>query len=238
MDLKTPVSIRQFAKMVGRAESAVRKARDRQSISEGVTTDGKLIPEIAAREWGVEILPKFGGQPAKLVSVKKPDIGNTDTVVKRDTPKLVKIVKEKKPARKPALKKQPTTADEFVEEMMHELSVKITQEEVDNFDDEEEGEISEGTTKVEAERRIAIYKAKMAELAYKEKQKQLVDVSVVNTALFSFGAEIRSAVEGITNRSIDKILAVGSRHEAKRILDEEIYDTLNLLADISSRELI
>lgn len=215
MDLKNPVSNRQFAKMVGRAESAVRKAKERQSILEGVTADGKLIPEIAAREWGVEILTEFGGTSA---------VGKTDIrpVVKRDIPPV-----SKKPVRE---KKEPVTADDYVNEMMHDPVPKVSKKEIAEFDEQEEGGISEGTSKVEAERRIAIYKAKMAELAYNEKKGTLISIDKLKV-VYDYGSQMRTDLEGIPDRAIDEILAnAEDRKAAKKILVEEIYDTLNRLS--------
>lgn len=209
MDLTTPVSNRQFAKMVGRPESSVRKAKERQSILEGVTADGKLIPEIAAREWGVLILPEFGGSEKPVVK-------------KTVTPAKIKIVKSK-----PA----PITADDFVKEMLGEPVPKVSKEDVDDFDEDQEDEMSEGTTKVEAERRIAIFKAKMAELAYKEKKRTLISVDKLKI-IQEYGAQIRTDIEGIPDRIIDEILAnADDRKASKRILIEEIYNTLNRLSE-------
>lgn len=209
-NLKTPVSGRQFAKMVGKAESAVRKARDRQSIVEGVTPDGKFIPEIAAREWGISILPEFGGKEISAPVVKK-------------TTKPAKIKIEKP---------DPVTADDFVNEMMHEMVPKVSKKEIEEFDEDEEQEMSEGTTKVEAERRIAIYKAKMAELAYKEKKGILVSIEKLKS-VYEYGVQMRTDLEGIPDRIIDEVLAnAEDRKAAKRILTEEIYTTLNRLSEL------
>lgn len=215
-DLKTPVSNRQFAKMVGRAESAVRKAKDRQSILEGVTSDGKLIPEIAAREWGVEILSEFGG--TEKPSVKK--------IVKPPTVKLIKS------------KPGPVTADDFVKEMLNEPVPKVSREDIDNFDpDEEEGEISEGITKVEAERRKAILQAKILEIAYQEKRGELLPREKLEKVLFGYGQEIRTMLTAVSTQVIDKVRACDERHEALKILDDAIHDALNILTDIEGRKL-
>lgn len=209
-DLKTPVSGRQFAKMVGRAESAVRKARDRQSIFEGVTADGKFIPEVAAREWGVPILPEFGGTEIVIPVVKK----------------------TAKPAKVKTDKPDPITADEFINEMMHEPVAKVSKKEIEEFDEDEEQEMSEGTTKVEAERCIAIYKAKMAELAYKEKKGAMINIDKLKV-IYEYGTQLRSDIEGIPDRIIDEVLAnAEDRKAAKRILTEEIYNTLNRLSEL------
>lgn len=215
MDLTTPVSNRQFAKMVGRAESAVRKAKERRSILEGVTADGKIIPEIAAREWGVEILPEFGG-------VKKPVPKKT---VKPPTVKLVKS------------KPDPITADDFVKEMLGEPVPKVSKEEVDGFDDDDTSEISEGTTKVEAERKKAILQTKILDIAYREKKKELLPREKLEKILFGYGQEIRTTILATPLQVIDRMRACEERHEALKILEDALHDALNVLTDIEGREL-
>jgi hypothetical protein len=209
MDLNEPVSGRQFAKMVGQAESAVRKAKNRGSILKGLTADGKFIPLIASREWGKPILEVF--------------LNDEEIVVVSKAEKRTPVIKREK--------KEPTSAEDFVNEMMHESVPKVSKKEIQEFDEDQEGEMSEGTTKVEAERRIAIYKAKMAELAYKEKKKTLINIDKLKV-IYEYGAQIRSDIEGIPDRIIDEILAnAEDRKASKRILVEEIYNTLNRLSD-------
>jgi len=57
---ETQVSYRAFAKMVGLSEGAVRKAVERGTIVQGVTgkdtASPKIIPTIAAKEWGKSII--------------------------------------------------------------------------------------------------------------------------------------------------------------------------------------
>lgn len=216
MDLNLPVSGRQFAKLTGQSEGAVRKAKNRGSIIAGLTSDGKFIPAIASNEWGKEILPEF--------------LGN----VKKSVPKKLQLVKPV-----PAIKKQkkePETIEEFVNEIMHE---KLPDADADDLDDETVSEeLDDRIQKPEAERVTAVLKAKILQITYKEKQGQLVPIDKVNTVLFGYGQEIRNAFESVPDRIIDKILAVADkRHEARRILADEIQDTLELLADINTREL-
>ena len=221
MDLNTPVSGRQFAKMVGQAESAVRKAKNRGSIIKGITSDGKFIPSIASNEWGKEILPEFGGSVKKSVPVKKPT--------------SVKLVPEKKIPIPKKQKKDPETIEEFVAEIMHE---KLPTAGADDLDDETVSEeLDDKIQKPEAERITSVLKAKILQITYAEKKGQLVPIDKVNTVLFGYGQEIRNAFESVPDRIIDRILAVADkRHEARRILADEIQDTLELLADINNRE--
>lgn len=219
MDLNIPVSIRQFAKMVGQAESAVRKARNRESILKGVTADGKIIPSVASAEWGKEILPEFSG--VKKSVPKKSPVAKTPVVKKTPTVKKTK--------------KEPETIDEYVAEIMGE---KLPTAGADDLDDDTvSGDLEESIPKTEAERITSVLKAKILQITYAEKKGQLVPIDKVNSVLFGYGQEIRNAFESIPDRIIDRILALADkRHEAKRVLVDEIHDTLKLLSDIETRD--
>lgn len=197
--------------MVGQSEGAVRKARDRQSIVEGITTEGKYIPSIASEEWGKPILKEF------LSSENINDLYEN-------------VVEAEETVLKPKKEKQnPTTSEEFIKEIMSEPLPKVSKKDIALDTDTE---LNDSSTKIEAERKTAILKSKMLGIAYQEKKGDLIPRSKINSVLFSYGAEIRVAVEGITNRVLDDMLAVSEdRSKAKRILDEEIYKTLNSIAD-------
>lgn len=219
MDLTKPVSGRELARLTGQSEGAVRKAKNRGSILNGLTANGKFIPSIASNEWGKPILKEF---LSESVEVKK--------LVVKKTPSVKPIRAPKKP------KKEAETIEEFVEEIMHE---KLPSADADDLDDETVSADLDGyIDKPEAERVTAVLKAKILQITYKEKQGQLVPIDKVNSVLFGYGQEIRNAFESVPDRIIDRILAVAEkRHEARKILVDEIHDTLELLADINSREL-
>lgn len=219
MDLTKPVSGRELARLTGQSEGAVRKAKNRGSILKGLTTDGKFIPSIASNEWGKPILKEF---LSESVEVKKP------VVKKRASVKPIPVPKKSK--------KEAETIEEFVDEIMHE---KLPSADADDLDDETVSEeLDDRIQKPEAERVTAVLKAKILQITYKEKQGQLVPIDKVNSVLFGYGQEIRNAFESVPDRIIDRILAVAEkRHEARKILVDEIHDTLELLADINSREL-
>ena len=248
MDLNIPVSGRQFAKMVGQAESAVRKAKTRGSIIKGITSDGKFIPSVAAKEWGKSILPEFGGskktvvvktielKPARKPIEKKiviePIIESISEPTKETKQRYVKS-----PTLSKKEKKEPETIEEFVAEIMHE---KLPSAKADDLDDETVSADLDGyVDKPEAERITSVLKAKILQITYAEKKGELVPIDKVNSVLFGYGQEIRNAFESVPDRIIDKILAVADkRHEARRILADEIQDTLELLADINTREIL
>lgn len=219
MDLTKPVSGRELARLTGQSEGAVRKAKNRGSILNGLTSDGKFIPAIACKEWGKPVLQEFLNEPVK--SVDKPAV--------KPNPKTrpVKPVKQKK---------EPEKFEDISEEIMHE---KLPSANADDLDDETVSEeLDDRIQKPEAERVTAVLKAKILQITYKEKQGQLVPIDKVNSVLFGYGQEIRNSFESMPDRIIDKILAVADkRHEAKKIMSDEIHNTLELLADINSREL-
>lgn len=210
IDLNTPVSNRLFAKMVGAAESAVRKAVARKSIVAGKTTDGKIIPAIASVEWGKAILPEYAGKttqakPAPIRAVRPP----------KEKPK--RAVKEKP---------LPVTADDWLHDDDGDLP-SVTAEEVAA----EPEEFNLNSSKIEADRRQAVYKAKMAELAYLERKGDMIPRSKLKV-LFEYGANIRTSFEGLRQRLLDDILAnAEDRQVAARLFDEEIHKTLTDLAD-------
>jgi len=139
------------------------------------------------------------------------------------------------------------TADDVVKEILSEPvpkpKNKKSDDTTDGFlfpedDDLEEDEHEEGwISKPEAERRTAIHKSEILEIALAEKRGQLIQKEKISAILFGYGQEIRVLFEGLTNRVLDQMLAAEDRHTAKRILDEEIHATLTVLAEIPNREI-
>lgn len=230
MDLTKPVSGRELARLTGQSEGAVRKAKNRGSILKGLTADGKFIPSVASNEWGKPILQEFlSPENIKEVFDKSMRILKISASIEKKTPSVKTTVPKKQ-------KKEAETIEEVVEEIMHE---KLPTAEADDLTDETVSADFDGyIDKPEAERVTAVLKAKILQITYKEKQGQLVPIDKVNSVLFGYGQEIRSAFESVPDRIIDRILAVAEkRHEARKILVDEIHSTLELLADINSREL-
>lgn len=220
MDLNKPVSGRELARLTGQTEGAVRKAKNRGSILKGLTADGKFIPLIASNEWGKPILKEF-------LPLEKPEAKKTISFEK--TP-------SKKPKPQKKTKKEAETFDEVIDEIMHE---KLPSAKADDLDDETVSEeLDDKIQKPEAERITSVLKAKILQITYSEKKGELVPIEKVNSVLFGYGQEIRNAFESIPDRVIDRILAVADkRYEARKILSDEIYSTLELLSDINTREL-
>lgn len=229
MDITTPVSGRQFAKMVGQAESAVRKAVSRQSIVAGRNAAGKFIPEIAAREWGKVLIMDCDGNPIASGPVKQVrQVVKPTTVKSARVSKPVPIKRGPKPKEKPL----PVTADEFLHEDDGELPTDITDDEIHG----DTMELSEKSSKVDADRVQAIYKAKMAELAYLERRGDMIPFAKVDKVLFLYGGEIRNIFEALPVQVIDEIRSKKERHEALRVLNEAVNNALEILTDVQNRK--
>lgn len=212
MNLNEPVSGRRFAELVGQSEGAVRKARDRQSILKGITPDGKYIPSIASEEWGKPILEKF---LTSVIPIEKPAI----------VEKPIRVKKEKK---------EPETIEEVVKDIMSEPLPSVTKKDIDSDSDED---LSASSSKVEAERKTAVLKAKILQITYQEKKGKLIPRDKLDKILFAYGQEIRNACEAYVNKVLDPVMSMDQRHEAKRFMDEEMYNTLVLLSEIPNREI-
>ena len=158
MDLNKPVSGREFARMVGQTEGAVRKAKNRGSISKGVDANGKFIPSIASEEWGKEILPEF------KKPIKKVDVEIIKPTVKKE-------------------KKEPENFEEIVADIMHEKLPKANASDLD--DDISDNDLEDTMSKIEAERITSILKAKILKIELNKRKGELVPIEKVNSVLFS-----------------------------------------------------
>lgn len=237
MDLNKPVSGRELARLTGQTEGAVRKAKIRGSILKGVNEKGKFIPAIACKEWGKPILKEFlNSVTIKKPTIKKPTIKKPTVKIPTPKPEPIKKTPKAKPISLKA-KKEPETADEFIDEIMNESLPRAS---ADDMDDESvTADLSGMIDKPEAERITSVLKAKILQISYNEKKGELVPIDKVNSVLFGYGQEIRNSMESIPDRVIDRILAVADkRHEARRILADEIQDTLELLADVTTRKFV
>lgn len=229
VDLMKPVSGRQFAKMVGlSSDNSCRKAVERGSILRGyIKSEKKFIPKIAAQEWGKDILPEY-------LSVSEIAAQKKNAVKPQTKPR------PKAPAKKQVEK---TTADEIVNDILKEIPNKKNTGQVEAFfnDDDDELEDEEHPdgliSKPEAERRSAIHKSEILEIALAEKRGQMISIEKINSAFYKYGVEIRSALEAMPAQIIDKVRACETRHEALRVMDDAIFEVLNTLADIETRSL-
>lgn len=93
-----------------------------------------------------------------------------------------------------------------------------------------------GRSIAEIKRQQAEVKLRVSALELKEKQGQLVDKQKVYKALFAAGQEVRTALQAVPDRVIDDVLAAQSRNEAHQVLFNAIADTLEMLSEITNRD--
>jgi predicted transcriptional regulator len=93
------------------------------------------------------------------------------------------------------------------------------------------------TSLAAARRAQAVYKAKILEMEMKQKQGSLVNKDQVYKELFEAGKELRQSFEKLPDRIIDDILAARTRNDAHLILKDSIFDILNGLTEMFSREI-
>lgn len=94
-----------------------------------------------------------------------------------------------------------------------------------------------GKSLAEIKRQTAEVKLHREALELKKTRGELVDKQKVYRALFSAGQEVRTAFQAIPDRVIDDILAAKTRNEAHGVLFNAIADTLEMLSEITNREL-
>jgi hypothetical protein len=98
--------------------------------------------------------------------------------------------------------------------------------------------IPDDTSKSEADRLIALYKAKVARLNFLETEGLLVDKGLVYSRLFDFAAEIRDTLMNVPDRCIDAILAADGRNQALILLGNEIAAALIALSKTDELEIL
>ncbi len=81
------------------------------------------------------------------------------------------------------------------------------------------------------------YKAELAKIELEEKQKALVSAIQVKKDLYSFGVEVRVAMQGIPDACVDKVLLnAGDRRKAKREIADAVEFALNKLTEVVERD--
>lgn len=98
--------------------------------------------------------------------------------------------------------------------------------------------IPDGTSKAEADRMIAVYKAKKARLEYLQTEGDLIDKGLVYSRLFDFASEVRNRLLNIPDRCIDAVLSADSRNQALNIMGKEIAEELTSLSKTNEFEII
>lgn len=104
-----------------------------------------------------------------------------------------------------------------------------------NFpDDEIENELFEdddNISNIEAIRRLAVFKAKIAKLDYEVKVNNLVDKNKIYKSLYAAGQEVRTAVLTVPDKYIDLIFSASNRNEAINILTTALYEALETISN-------
>lgn len=90
---------------------------------------------------------------------------------------------------------------------------------------DKDGAADNGTL-ANAKKALAVYKAKLAELEYKEKEGSLVDKKMVYDTLFKWGKELREKLLAIPDRVTDGMISAKTRNEAFTLLYDELAETL------------
>ena len=98
--------------------------------------------------------------------------------------------------------------------------------------------IPDSTSKSEADRLIALYKAKRARLEYEEVEGNLINKGLVYSKLFDFAQQVRDKLLNVPDRVVDNVRAAVGRNQAIKIMGDEIASALHVLSDTESLEIM
>jgi hypothetical protein len=210
MDDTNFISIREFARRLGVADTSVHKAIKAQKISKGIDYSNPKKPiinyKIAIREWK----------------------NNRSTMKVRDTtpisskPKVVKV--------KPIIEAKPIISVES-EVVEYPIIETVEIEDESETDSAKPIKLRNSAEFNEAKRVEAIIKARTAQLEYEELKGSLVNSKDVYKELFAVGQTVRSAMQAIPDKYIDNILACDTRQEASDLLNKAISQALEELSN-------
>jgi hypothetical protein len=210
MDDTNFISIREFARRLGVADTSVHKAIKAQKISKGIDYSNTKKPiinyKIAIREWK----------------------NNRSTMKVRDTtpisskPKVVKV--------KPIIEAKPIISVES-EVVEYPIIETVEIEDESETDSAKPIKLRNSAEFNEAKRVEAIIKARTAQLEYEELKGSLVNSKDVYKELFAVGQTVRSAMQAIPDKYIDNILACDTRQEASDLLNKAISQALEELSN-------
>jgi hypothetical protein len=223
MENEKPVSFREFARLTGTSDGAVRKAIARESIKEGLVDDGgkvKILPSVASKEWGKPII---SADPV-------PKDATAQGALAKD--ELIALATSW--AEKPDISNVPTKGKDLAgEPVAEEVAPGLADDELSDEDIEVIAEIKDNTSKAEAERQIAVFKARKAKAEFLKVSGELVEKSVVYQQLFDFATVIKQAIMNVPDRCIDNVLAADNRNEAQITMSNELADALTSLSNMS-----
>jgi hypothetical protein len=98
--------------------------------------------------------------------------------------------------------------------------------------------IPDSTSKSEADRMIAVYKAKKARLEFLETEGNLVDKGLVYSLLYDFAGEVKSDLMNVPDRIIDAVLAAEGRNAALILLGNELSSALDRLSKTDELQIL
>lgn len=224
MQSEKSVSFREFARLTGTSDGAVRKAVKRGSIVRGLVVDGDkttVIPSIASEEWGKALIDHT---PAVDPVSEFPPIEFADGTIIQVNSDL-----DREPVTITYANTNPETpGDEAGEEDTDDdkAAVKAFMK-----------SIPQGTSKIEAERLISVFKAQKAKRELEILEDKYVPKDLVFKNLFDFSAMMRDNFLNVPERIIDNVLAADTRNEAMIIMKTEISTVLLSLASIGDVKL-
>jgi hypothetical protein len=218
VDTLKPVSIRAFAKMVGLSEAGVRRAVSRGDICKGVV-DGKIVPAVAAEEWGKPLLAAGTPEPPASEPVVAPGVIDLS---KNPAPETL--------APDPAGEGHgagPVDSDLVGTDGLDEdMAVRKFTEKIDPT-----------ISKIQAERLISIFKAKKAQRELEILEREYVPAKDVYDNLLLAANIIRDKFIGIPERVVDNVRAADTRAEAVIIIREEVIAVLSTLSRLGEIKL-
>ena len=91
-------------------------------------------------------------------------------------------------------------------------------------------------TLVEAQRRLALARARLARLEYRKRRGELVDAGKVRQSAFTTGRRVRDALLGVPDRVVPMLVPPGEHHRAHALLRDEIVRALCELSGTEAKE--
>jgi hypothetical protein len=227
------ISIREFGRRLGMAESGIRKM-----IKDGFFSDDavdfsnpirpKIIPAVAVIEWieGVDISATRSKVLVDLFDRYQSGEDITKIVCRGDNEEVEKVAPKKKKAtpKKKTPAKDVKTAPK--KEPIEDTPPPSTAHRVQK---------PEGKTLSDIKKEQAEVKLAESKILLKRTMGKLVDKDTVYKELYGFGTEVRNAMLAIPDRIIDELLSCSNRNEAHSLLHSTINESLEILSDIHNR---
>ena len=210
------VSIREFARRVGTTDTTIRNDRAARRIGEDAfDVHPKNGRPVVLVERALEYWYKYNPRP----ETEQPDEGTETTTADLE-------------------KGLPESENNFpaMDKTEGQKAKEDRDKRAKDFKENKSKNEKAADEYADAELREKVARAKLAELKLQEALGELVPLAEVKKNLFTFGAEIRNALQAIPDRIIDNLLAADTRSEAHTILTVAINKALLSLTDIDNRK--